>query len=92
MQLPTQFADIGHAQGADATSRDRDVPHVAEREGSVRDIGIGQTCEHGPRPWPHERERAPLLRHVREFDGPVARQMILDPAEVMGPEAVPVTT
>ena len=87
MQFPAELAHIGDAQRAQHDTRHRDLAHMAEGEGGVRNIGLCRGGQHVPRARAHQRQRAPMLRHVPEAHTRAIGQVVADPGQVMGAEA-----
>src|SRR5438105_3497631 len=84
VKLVAELADIADAHRMDFGVAEGDLPQAEEREGGVRDIVIGERCEHLARAWPAEIERRPLPGHFPELHP--LRQMARNPPSVMDAE------
>src|ERR1051325_10545491 len=83
VQLPSQLADIGDAQRANRRSVDGDFAHVAEREGGIRDIGVGDTRQYLSRLRAHEREHRVVRRYIGQRSSETLADVVADPGEVV---------
>ena len=84
VQLPPEFADIGHAQGGDGRVANVDLLGSAERERLIAEIGIGEWLEEGASVWSHDRQHGVGRGHVGGHDRPITREILGQPVEVTG--------
>src|SRR5262245_2835690 len=61
---------------------DRDRLRGCKREGSVREIGIGQAAEERARLWPHHTKHTPSARNVYGFSVFISLNVASKPIEV----------
>ncbi len=73
VELPTQFAHIGHPMRPGEAHADLDLPRHAEGVRFVREVIGGYRLQHLPRLWSHNGEDRFARRHIRDHNKALAR-------------------
>lgn len=84
MQFPAQLTHIGHAHGPHLMTGNLDLLHAAKAERVIAHICIRHRRKHVPRAGSHQRKRTIRLGHIDKPGIRTRRQMLPDPAEIMG--------